>query len=188
MKTLRQGIQFIKKRVLIDAPVEVCYQTWTDSPRLPEIFKRLVSVEYEEKPLSYEEKPLSTISEPAEVQKLLPYLKQELVPTKTIKHWLLHGPKGKLYEIENTVILDVPNVFYSTTSTDPNDISVQSSVLFSPDENHHSTLIEWQVSFWLSAKNGSMTQLVSDILETEDTLMEDTLLELKQHLESRTYS
>jgi|GEM_PF-6893468 len=173
---LTTGVHHLQARILIHAPVEVCYKTWLDSSTLPKILRRVLGVEFKQ--------PIQPIQlSVREVDSKVTTLKSDLVPTSLIKHWLFSGPGGKLYEVENTVILEVPNRFYCTTSVDPNDISCQSSVLFSPDETNQNTLIEWNVSFWLNSPYGKATQLAADILETGDSFLDDCLEDLKSALE-----
>ena len=108
-----------------------------------------------------------------------------MVDHAVVRHWLVSGPSGKIYEFENKVILEIPNRFFCTQSTDPNDLSVQASTLFSPILNNYATRLELQVSFWESEriKNGQATRLAMDIIKTDDTFLEDCLEDLKHHIE-----
>jgi uncharacterized membrane protein len=113
------------------------------------------------------------------------HLTKNIIPATVIDHWLFSGPGGKLYETEGKVILDIPNLFYCRASTDPNDLAMQTSVLFSPDENNQITLLEFEVSFWNSAtlKTGKSTRLISDIVHQEDRFIEDCLRDFKNYVE-----
>lgn len=170
MPNLTAGIRHIKQRINIKAPVEICYQTWLDSPHLTDVMRRA---------LGFQQKTnaVTAITSAEEIQGIM--------PDAMIKHWLLSGPGGKLYEVESTIILEVPNQFYCTTSADPEDLSVQNSVLFSPDAMNQNTLIEWQISFWNSVQKGSFTQLLSDIMKSGDSFLEDCLQDFKTHIEER---
>jgi uncharacterized membrane protein len=176
MACLSPGIHRLKARITIQAPVEVCYQAWLDSPHLPEVMRRVVGVQYKSKIMTSAE----------EIHAKVLRLQQDIVPSATIKHWLISGPGGKLYEFENTVILEIPNHFYCTTSTDPNDFSVQSSVLFSSDAKHKNTFLEWEVSFFVfNVQDGNLTRLASDVLKMDDSLLMDCLQDFKTYLENR---
>jgi hypothetical protein len=120
-----------------------------------------------------------------EIQRRLQLFRQEILPSAKVKQWLLSGPGGKLYEIENTTICEVPNQFYCTISTDLNDISVASSVNFSSDTMNRNTFVEWVVSFWSSFQNGSMTRFASEIRATDDSFMKDCLTDFKAFIESQ---
>ena len=157
--------------------MEVCYQAWLDSPRHVQYMKRVLGVQCNPAdaiPISVEE---------IESKEL--FSKQTIVSPALIKHWIFSGPGGKIYEIENITVLEIPNHFYCTTSTDPNDISVQSSLLFTPDERTQNTLLEWQISLWgpQEKEKGKFAQLISDIWETGDTLLDDCLQDFKRSLE-----
>lgn len=164
-----QGLQHIRKRITIHAPAEICYQIWIDSPRIAKALRRLQNVQ---------SRPINSLQDVQAKVELLH------VGADTIKKWLFYGPEGKMYEVENIVVMDIPNRFYCTSSIDPNDLSFQSSMLFSPDELNQNTDIEVQISFWNSEKKGPMTQLVSDILDAEDHFFEDCLQDFKAEVES----
>lgn len=178
MASVSFGLNQLKSEIQIKAPVEVCYQGWLDSPRMPEVMRRVL--DFHSQPLNVE--PVTSADE---IQAQIRSLVRNDIPLSRIKHWLFSGPGGKLYQFENTAILEIPNRFYCTTSTDSNDLSMQSSLLFSPEGMNTSTLVEWQVSFWASHKNGSATQLASDILTTGDSFLEDCLLDFKRYIESK---
>ena len=177
MTKLRDGVHYLESSIRIQAPVEVCYQAWLDAPHFPDFMSRVIAFQYRPKgvviPASVEE-----------IQSRAQLLKQDIVPMSTIKHWLLSGPSCKLYEIDSTVILEIPNRFYCTTSTDPNDLSIQSSLSFMPDQMNRNTIIKWQISFWAFDPPGKMTSLASDILEAGDAFLENNLQDFKAHLEA----
>lgn len=176
MTILNGGIHNLKSSVRIQAPVEICYQAWLETPRFPNFMSRVVSVEC--KP-----KDFVTSASMEEVQSKSQLFKQNVVPS-LINHWLLSGPGGNLYEASNTVILEIPNHFYCTTSIDPDDLSIQSSLFFIPDQVNQNTILEWQISFWISARNGKSTKLASDILQTGDAFLENSLQDFKAHVEA----
>ncbi len=169
-----EGIRNIKHKINIQAPVESCYQAWIHYTRFPTFMRRVLGVEHE----------IKTID--ATYAKAL-NLSKYFIPAEQINRWLFAGPGGKLYETESKIILDIPNLFYCRVSTDPDDIAIQTSVLFSADEMNQNTLIEFQVSFWdcASIKAGKSTQLILDILNQGDSLIEDCLLDLKHYVEHK---
>jgi uncharacterized membrane protein len=180
MGELTPGVYHMKSRIEIHAPVEMCYQAWLDSARLPSIMGRVID-------FSYRPKSTRNLDSIGEAQLNEMHSTQDVVPSSAanpkVKHWILAGPDGKLYELESTTVLEIPNRFYCTASTDPKDLSVQSSALFSPDENNRSTLLEWQVSFW--ASGGTASQLCSDVLTSGDSFMEDCLRDFKAAVENK---
>ncbi len=179
MKTLASGLHQLTHRVAINAPVDVCYRTWVDSVNLPRIMHRVLGMRY--KPI---DNAPSEITDAVDIERRMELFRQDILPKSQIKQWLLSGPGGKCYQVENTVTLDIPNHFFCTISTDLKDICAQSSVLFSRDSLNQFTLIEWQVSFWHSPYNGSMSRLAADVLESGDTFMQDCLQDFKAAVES----
>lgn len=177
MLKLKPGLHQIKNSIAIHAPVECCYQDWIDSPHLPDFMRRVLGVEFSTPP-GRSLNPVDEIDATVE-----PFYQTSVSPG-LIKHWLVYGPGGKLYEVEKTVILEIPNRFYCTTSADPKDLSVQSSLFFSPDDKNKNTYIEWEVSFWTGGQCGSLTHLVSDILVTGDSFYKDCLQDFKTHVEA----
>lgn len=175
-----QGLHHLHSSIRVQAAAEACYTIWTDSPKLPRILKRVLGIGL--KPVS---NVTATLTSLEEIQTRLQKYKISILPAAEIKHWLFQGPGAKLYQIENTAILEIPYRFYCTISTDPDDICAQSSLTFTPDAQNHETLIEWKVSFWGSSHNGSMTQLASDIAEMDDSFLEDCLQEFKTYVENR---
>lgn len=182
MPNLTLGMCHLKKRIHVKAPVEICYQTWLDSPHLTDVMKRVLGFR------SRKNHDVTPITVTEKIQDAVQSLKQDIVSEATIKHWLLSGPGGKLYEVESTIILEIPNLFYCSTSIDPDDLSVQNSVLFSPDAMNQTTLVEWQISFWDSAQKGSLTQLLSDIMKSGDCFLEDCLQDFKTYIENGQFS
>jgi uncharacterized membrane protein len=164
------------KTIKIQAPVEACYGAWIDSPRLVSAMRKVLGV-------CLQTEHTSVVTSAEEIHEKVKRLNQENIPATQIKHWLFSGPGGKLYEIENTVILDIPNRFYCTTSTDPDDLCVQSSLLFIPDELNKNTTMEWRVFFWDFKPRGKLTQFVSDIWEKNDSFMDDCLEDFKKLVE-----
>jgi uncharacterized membrane protein len=173
VQTTINGIKQIKKKIEINAPVEVCYQTWINQAKFPEFMRKILKFREGCAP---EEATLPTALK----------LTGDIVDPDVVRHWLVTGPRGKLYQFENKVILEIPNRLFSTQSTDPNDLCVQVSVLFFPLWNNHATRIDWQVSFWESAKikSGHATQLALDVFKTDDSLIEDCLTDLKHYIEA----
>lgn len=178
MPNVTRGIHQLKSKIVIQAPVEVCYQGWLDSPQLSTAMRRVLGFQYKHI-------HVAPITSAEVIQAKVQLLKPDNIPSSLVKQWLFSGPGGKLYEIENAAVLEIPNHFYCTTSTDPRDLSAQSSLLFSPNEMNTSTLVEWRVSFWASGKNGSLTRLASDILASGDAFLEDCLQDFKNDIESR---
>ena len=177
MRRLSGGLHHLKSSIRIHAPVEICYQTWLDAPCLPAFMSRVIAV----RPMP---KDFVTSDLLEELQPEAQLLQQGIIPMSTIKQWLLSGPGGKIYHVENIIILEIPNRFYCTTSIDPDDLSIQNSLTFMPDQMNRNTTIEWEVSFWVSIIGGQMTRLASDILETGDSFLEYNLQDFKTHLES----
>lgn len=169
-----EGLRKIKKKIEIHAPVEWCYQTWINYSQFPVFMTRVIGVQSELKPL--EETRFKALN-----------FSKNIISADVIDHWLFSGPGGKLYETEGKVILDIPNLFYCRTSTDPNDVATQNSMLFSPDENNQTTVVEFEVSFWDSAalKAGKSTRLISDIVYQEDQFIEDCLQDFKNYVEKK---
>jgi len=180
MKDCPPGLKRIKSQLMVNAPVERCYQAWMNSAKMPDFMSRVIQVDQKKIPLTVMTNPQDI---EAQVEARIPLLDQNGVPYSTIKNWLLKGPGGKLYEIANTAVLEIPNHFYCTTSTDPDDISVQSSAFFCPDGKNQHTLIEWEISFWPCLDIGSMTRLACDILQTDDHFMEQCLQDFKDYIE-----
>ena len=177
MSSLAYGMHHLKKRITINAPAAICYQAWLDSPQLTQVMRRVLRFEYKAEAI------VATNS----IEEVLSHLSkqdQDILPLTQIKQWLFAGPGGKVYKIESTTILEIPNRFYCATSNDPNDLSIQSSLLFSPDEADQNTLLEWQISFWVSEHVGEMTQLVADIQTTNDSFLEDCLQDFKTYVEN----
>jgi hypothetical protein len=177
MPSITRGLHQLKSKITIHAPVEVCYQSWLDSLHLPDAIRRVLGCQYQ--PIN-----VAPITSAEEIQAKTLLLQDDILSSR-IKHWLFSGPGGKLYEIENAAILEIPNHLYCTTSTDPSDLSTQSSVLFSPDDLNINTLVEWKVSFWISSTNGRSTQLATDILASDDAFLEDCLQDFKRYIESK---
>jgi hypothetical protein len=177
MAQVAPGLRFLKAKTTITAPAETCYQAWINFPKHPEFTKRVFKL------LLNENKDITIITseEQSEVQTLLS--RQDIASAAMRRHWILSGPQGKLYQVEETTILEIPNRFYCSTSTDPNDLSVQSSLLFSPDELNQKTLMEWQVSFWISTEKGTATQFLFDILKTGDAFLDEVLQDFKVFVE-----
>jgi uncharacterized membrane protein len=173
------GLQRIKRHITVDAPVECCYRTWLDSAKMPDFMSRLLAVQCKDKP----SRPFNL---PNDIDIIAPFMEMSPVPYGKIRQWLLAGPGGNLYEYENMVVLEIPNRFYCTTSIDPDDISVQSSVFFSPDGKNEHTYIEWEISFWCLDGKGSGTKLLCDVLMTEDPMIEECLQDFKSHLEGKS--
>jgi uncharacterized membrane protein len=178
---LPTGLHYLKSSIRLHAPVEVCYQTWLDSRKLADIMERVLGVVVRSN-LSINNMEALTSAE--EIQTKIQLFKQDIMPSSKIKQWLINGPGGKYYEVENTKVLEIPNHFYSTVSTDLADFCMQSSVTFMADAMNQNTIIEWEVSYWGSFQNGTSTQLAIDISETNDSFMKDCLMDFKHYLES----
>src|SRR5437868_812616 len=88
------GVKKIKEKISIKAPVETCYQAWIEAIHLSDIMKRVLGFEYKTI------KDITAITSAEEIQRRLESLKQDIIPTSRIKHWLFSGPGGKLYEVE----------------------------------------------------------------------------------------
>jgi len=174
------GFHHIKSAIEVQATPEVCYQIWTDAKKIAKIIERVIGLEIKTKP---ENTKIDFITSVGEIDQKIHRVNLELLPTSEIKHWLLSGPGGHLYKIENTTIFEIPNRFYCTVSTDQNDTSVQSYVTFFPDALKQHTVVEWEIWFWRSAQKGSLTQLLSDIEDTGDNFMKDCLSDLKKFIE-----
>jgi uncharacterized membrane protein len=177
------SVQQLKSAISVHAPVEACYQAWINTCRIPSFIRRALSVQ-----VSFScggnPKGISIIS-PEEIETRLQNFNQQILPTTEIRRWLISGPGGKLYEIEGTTILEIPNQFYCTISTDPDDIFAQSSASFMPDPTNQNTLIEWEVSFWPLSPEGRWTQFASAVHNSKDNFMEDCLQDFKAELENR---
>lgn len=173
-----ETIKRVKLKIKINAPSEVCYQSWSMGfIQFPTFMRRVASMLQEVKPI---ETRIETHNGKAS------HRSSKMLPTQLVNHWLFYGPKGRIYEVNNKTTLDIPNLFHSTTSVDPEDISIQSSVSFLPDANNQTTLLEWQVSFLDSQilKKGKSTRLISDILTTGDGLLMDCLRDFKKAVEA----
>jgi hypothetical protein len=170
----------LKSAIEIQATPEVCYKVWIDAKKLPKILERVIGVEIKTKP---ENTKIDFITSVGEIDQKVHRVNLDLLPTSEIKHWLLSGPGGHLYKIENTTVFEIPDRFYCTVSTDQNDASVQSYVTFFPDTLNRHTVVEWEIWFWRSSKKGSATRLVSDIADTGDSFMADCLSDLKRFIE-----
>ncbi|WP_303675227.1 hypothetical protein [Vampirovibrio chlorellavorus] len=173
-----QGIRQIKECIEVNAPAQTCYQYWVNQSQFPEFMSKV---------LRHEARwvPRMTLQSYDCIQSALERFEAFALPLERIKHWLISGPGGKLYEFENKVILDIPGQFYATASTDPDDLCAQASLLFHETENPGVTRVELEVSFWESAniKNGKSTQLASDILRKEDPFLGDCLRDFKTYVE-----
>lgn len=178
-----QSIRHIKTSIEVEAPPSVCYQTWVQQSYFPDYVRNVLSFQTKVTPKTVSPGGASQ----DESQKALSELCPGFSPTETIKHWLVRGPEGKLYEFENKVVLDIPNKFYATISNDPNDLCAQASVHFEEIAHPERTRIELEVSFWESAhiKNGTATQLAADILDKEDSFFADCLQDFKAHVEQQ---
>jgi hypothetical protein len=173
------GLRQVKQSIRIHAPVEICYQTWTDYSHFPAFMSRVIDFQ------NQTEAPVITSNEEIHPKALL--LTQGIVPAELVNHWLFAGPGGKLYEVKNRTSLEIPNHFYCMTSTDPDDTSIRTSLLFSPDMHNQNTLLELECSFWSSntLKKGKSTQLATDILEADDSFWLDCLQDFKKYVEEK---
>jgi hypothetical protein len=122
---------------------------------------------------------------PDSIQASIQRIQQTDSSAGQLRRWLLSGPGGKLYEIENTTIVEIPNYFYCTAPTDPNDIYSESSVFFIEDKTNRSTLVKWEVTFRQFPSEGNWTQFALDIHKTEDSFMQDCLQDLKKYVEDK---
>ncbi len=172
------GIRQLKESIEINAPAQTCYQYWVNQSQFPEFMSKVLRFESRQI-------PTMTLQSNESIQSVLERFDAFILPVERIKHWLISGPGGKLYEFENKVILDIPGKFYSTVSTDPDDLCTQASLLFNETENPGVTRVEFEVSFWESTniKNGTATQLASDILQNEDSFFCDCLRDFKTYVE-----
>lgn len=169
-----ENIKRVKLKIKINAPAEVCYQSWSSGiVQFPTFMHRIISMQQEVKPIERKNRNASNLAD-------------KILPTEVINHWLFYGPEEKLYELDNKTTLEIPHLFHSTSSADPDDIAIQSSLSFLPDANNQTTLLEWQISFLDSQilKKGKSTQLISDILSTGDTLLMDCLKDFKKAVEA----
>lgn len=187
MTSLPLGLQHLKTQICVNAPVEVCYQAWLDFEKMPEFISRLRSVRVDESH-SLTNAALASSLSADELQTKAQLHRQSLVPFGMIKHWFFSGSGGKMYEIENVTILEIPNHFYCTVSTDPDDLSVQCSIFFCPDGKNEHTFMEWEVSFWNSGKaglGGTMTHMLTDIVDSGDDFFQKCLQDFKVHVEAK---
>ena len=182
MAHLSPGLHQVKRFIYINAPVEVCYQAWTDSTWLVHSVRRLFRFQYKNKALM----PINSTEDTFPKTMVAD---QDLIPSTQVKQWLVSGPGGKFYEAESMVVLDIPNHFFCTVSTDPDDLAMQSSLSFYPDGMNQNTFLEWRVSLWfLDEPKGKITQLISDIWEAGDPYMEDCLHDFKAAVENRAHT
>ncbi len=172
------GLRLFKDSIEVRAPAQTCYQYWVNQSQFPEFMSKVLMFDAR---LT----PRTTLQSHECIHSALERFEAFTLPLERIKHWLISGPGGKLYEFENKVILDIPGKFYATASTDPDDLCTQASLLFHETENPGVTRLELEVSFWESGclKNGKSTQLASDILRKGDSFFGDCLRDFKTHVE-----
>lgn len=179
MANITHGMHQLKSKIIINAPVEVCYQAWLEARHLPDVMHRVHGLQ------NRSMDNIAPITSTEEIQAKAQQFREEDIPLSRIMHWVVSGPGGKLYEFENATILEIQNHFICTASVHPDDLSVQSSVSFSPNDINTDTGIEWQVSFWVSSENGILTQFASDILAEGDLFLEECLQDFKRYVEDK---
>lgn len=170
----------LQSEILIEAPAELCYQTWIDSPQLVSHLERVLGVRVTRGTL--EGSDGRVIASQKEMQQKI----RSFFPSSSeFKHWHLLGPEGRLHEIDNTILLEIPNRYICTMSLDDHDVYSYSEITFTLDALNRNTLVLWQVSVCPAIGNGAMARLVSDISKTKDHFLEDCLQDFKVLVESK---
>lgn len=173
----------MKHSIVVNANVETCYRYWSKYHNLPNFIHRILKVWDEESPTG------THIGKLEDLRKAIKAEQNNLshtIPLNRIRHWLVQGPGGKIYEVENAVILEIPNLFYCWTSTDPADLSIQNSISFMAIEDGRKTALLYESSFVLSsnkALGGKSSRLISDIVNSNDPWMPDLLTDFKNYVE-----
>lgn len=172
------GLHKLKAGIIIQAPAELCYREWVNLSQLSKYLYRVIEMQ-------------TATQAPALERGTNPLPMNTTAPSQPfgengIHHWTLRGPQGKIYQVQNKTILDIPNRFYCMSSTDSEDISSQLSVLFSADDTNQTTYMEMEASSWLTENMqlGRSTQLFADIINADDTFLQDCLQDFKHHVES----
>lgn len=173
----------MKHSIEISADVETCYRCWANYHNLPNFMRRILKVWDMELPLATHTSALEDMRKAvkAELSNL-----SHTVPLHKIRHWLVRGPGGKIYEVENAAILEIPNLFYCWASTDPNDLAIHNSISFMAIEDGRKTVLLYESSFVLSgnkALGGKSSRLISDIVDMNDPWMQDLLTDFKNYVE-----
>ncbi len=166
----------------IHAPVKLCYQLWKDYHQTAKFLHCVIKVW---------DQPTAVMKPIDNLEQLHPTIQSNLsgmaraLPLETVRHWLIQGPGGKVYELENTVILEIPDLFYCWSSTDPEDLAVQTSVSFLSQKDTR-TLVLFECSFSIPNTQlfrGKAARLITDVLNTDDPLISEILADFKHYVE-----
>lgn len=172
----------LQSEILIEAPAELCYQIWLDSPQLVCHLERVLGVRVTSGFSSEGNGDGRVVASQKELQRKI----RSFFPASSeFKHWHLLGPEGRLHEIDNTILLEIPNRYICTMSLDDHDVYSYSEITFTLDALNRNTLVLWQVSVCPAIGNGAMARLVSDISKTKDHFLEDCLQDFKILVESK---
>jgi uncharacterized membrane protein len=180
------GLRQLNSEILVNASAENCYKTWVDTKQIPVFMRRVrgLNIEFLTN-LTTRKLAIASTSADA-IQARIKRFQQSDSTATELRRWIFRGPGGKLYEIENTVIVEIPNYFYCTASTDPDDVYSESCVFFIEDERNQTTLVKWEITFWQFSSQGSWTQFALDLQDAKDSFMHDCLEDFKQFVEGRS--
>jgi hypothetical protein len=180
--SISSGLRRLNSQITINASAEDCYKAWVNTSQIPVIMQRVQGLEVK---FLANRKPETITTSPDVIQASLQRFQNAESYAPELRRWLFSGPGGRLYEIENTTILEIPNYFYCTAPNDPNDFHSESCVFFIEDKLKHCTLVKWEITFRPFSPDGSWTQFALDLQQTEDHFMQDCLQDLKRFVEER---
>lgn len=174
----------IEASILINAPVDECYQRWADVERFPEFMRRVASV----RKLRPEEISGVRLADHPNMDPGKDYdeaiaaqvTKQVMDHGGQVYHWEIKGPFNRLYSWNAGVVLNIENKIITWASTHEQELPTGGSVNFLKQPKDQ-TLVEVKMTY--SAPSPPFGELIADITHYGDNLVYECLEDFKSYVE-----
>jgi len=181
----------IDAKIIVDAPVDKCFETWMDFEKFPTFMRRVMSVKRAPvTDLRADEHAhhVTSIHDPqrdAEGVVIAEVLHEVAVHGDRVWHWEIKGPLGQIFQWTAGIVMNIPNkaISWSTLPEEklPNTGTVNFLRAAESKPTHERTLITVTMTF--SAPVGIVGEFLSDVTHYGDNLLYEGLEDFKAYME-----